>query len=225
VNARAHRPSRRDWWPAIGAGAAIASVFVVLGIAATVRGDDAVSTVPVTPVEQASLVAVPGGVAATSTVHGPFRHQDGRAAGFSYDELGAAIAASNLAPRVTAAAGPAVFEATLAGQCWGDLATAAAQLRATVPVPDPDAGPTPTTTETDGTARALWYRVLAADTRQDLVVISLLADTPAARAAGGLARIDATVRWHDGDWQLRVPLPPASVQTSPDGYTLLAGTP
>jgi hypothetical protein len=76
------------------------------------------------------LVPLPGGMAAAESLrHGPYRVSAGRASGFSHDVIGAAIAASNLAARVTAGA-PEVYEATLREQCYGDIPAALAQLHA-----------------------------------------------------------------------------------------------
>jgi hypothetical protein len=55
---------------------------------------------PAPPPDRVRVVPVPGGVAAASEHHGPFTTSEATASGFSHDELGAALAASNLAPRV-----------------------------------------------------------------------------------------------------------------------------
>lgn len=59
------------------------------------------------------LVAVPGGVVASSSRHGPFQEFDGRTVGFSHDELGAALAATHISARTAPAAGTDVLAATL----------------------------------------------------------------------------------------------------------------
>jgi hypothetical protein len=56
-------------------------------------------------------------------------------------------------------------------------------------------------------------------------VLSLLADTPQARARGGLSRVDATMRWSGQDWLLRVPVPRPSIYPDTTGYRLLGPTP
>ncbi len=169
------------------------------------------------PVDAMELIAVPGGWAATSTRHGPFRLQDGCASGFSHDAAGAAAAATHIGARVTPAAGPGIALATLATQCWGDLVTARRRLTTGLPLPAtpprPELAPT-----------AIWFRVLAGDPTADQVVVSLLADTEQSRSAGGLARVDAALRWSNEDWQLRVPAARPSVHRNSDGYRLLAAT-
>lgn len=164
-----------------------------------------------------ALVDVPGGAAASSPTHGPRFVADGRASGFRRDELGAALAASHLAPRVSSASDPVIAEATLAEQCWGDLDAARARLAAALPGSDapPRVGSAP---------RALHYRLVAGDPDgEDSVVVSLLAATEQARIAGGLSRMDLTLRWTGGDWRLRVPVQRPALHPGTDGYTLLGG--
>ena len=172
------------------------------------------------PVDLVEMVPVPGGHAATSSRHGPFEQDDGRASGFTHDAIGAAVAATHISARVTAAAGPEIATATIAGQCWGDLASARRRLGAQMPLPA-------TPPQPEFAPVALWFRVLGGDPTGEQVVVSLLADTPQSRAAGGLARVDATLRWSSADWQLRVPVARSSVYPDTDGYELLApsGTP
>jgi hypothetical protein len=160
--------------------------------------------------------AVPGGIAAVSDSHGPRDSHDGRSAGFAHDELGAAIAASNLTARVSPAAGD-VAEATVTEQCFGDIPAALVRLRSALPMSD-----SPSLAALQ--PQALHYRVLAGDLHGDAVVVSLLAETPQARDLGGLSRTDARLRWIDGDWRLRVPLPAPSIHPSTEGYTLLGRT-
>ncbi|MHA6622920.1 hypothetical protein [Pseudonocardia sp. DLS-67] len=163
-----------------------------------------------------AIELVPGGVAAVSDTHGPRVRRDGRSIGFARDELGAAIAASNLTARVSPVAG-AIAEATVSEQCFGDTPATLARLRLTLPVSD---SPSRAALQ----PRALYYRVLAGDPRGGAVVVSLLAETPQARDLGGLSRVDATLRWIDGDWRLRVPLPRPSIHPTAAGYTLLGRT-
>lgn len=198
------------------AAAGLTTSLLVLGVALSVPTDQAEVVVPSDAV---SLVRVPGGVAAVSQRHGPILAADGRAAGFTHDELGAALAASNLAPRVSSAAGPRIYEATLAEQSWGDPVGMLARLRAELPASD-SAAAGPATA-----ARSLHYRIIAGDPRGDYVVVSLLADTDQARSAGGVARVDLTLRWDDGDWRLRVPTPRPSLHPDTTGYVLLGALP
>ncbi|MBW0111364.1 hypothetical protein I4I84_21875 [Pseudonocardia sp. KRD-182] len=164
------------------------------------------------------LVAVPGGVAASSERYGPFHEFDGRAIGFSHDELGAALAATHIGPRVTAAAGTPVVEATLELQCWGDVTAARERLATTLPRPD-------TAVREDLTPSAMYFRVIAGDAGGNHVVVSLLADTAQSRAMGGYSRVDAALRWVGDDWQLRVPVRRPNLHPDTTGYRLLGPTP
>ena len=158
---------------------------------------------------------MPGGTAAVSDRHGPFAVASGRASGFSHDALGAAIAATNIGARVTAAAGPDVALPTIAEQSWGDLQAARRAVGWLIPRGDAAADPNllPAT---------LWFRVLSGDPTGEQVRVSVLADTPQARLAGGLARVDATLRWSGRDWHLRVPVSQPTVHPTTDAYQLLA---
>ncbi|MBW0107271.1 hypothetical protein I4I84_00700 [Pseudonocardia sp. KRD-182] len=196
--------------------ASVTTALLVIGVGLSLPDDQAAV---VAPPDLVSLIQVPGGVAAVSHRHGPVLTADGRAAGFTHDELGAALAVSNLAPRVSSAAGTPIYEATLAEQSWGDPAGMLARLRAELPASD-SAAAGPVTT-----ARSLYYRTIAGDPRGDYVVVSLLADTEQARTAGGLARVDLTLRWDDGDWRLRVPTPRPSLHPDTTGYVLLGAMP
>ena len=160
------------------------------------------------------LVDVPGGVAASSTRHGPFHEEMGLASGFSHDQVGAAIAATHLAPRLSTTAGVDVATATLLQQCWGDVPAARARLAAAPPVSDrPPLG--------DQVPDALYFRVIGGDATGEHVVVSVLADTPQARAHRGYARFDATLRWSGTDWMLRVPTQGAALHPAVDGYSVL----
>lgn len=198
------------------AAAGLTASLLVLGLALSAPTDQAEV---VAPPDVVGLIQVPGGVAAVSQRHGPALVADGRAAGFTHDELGAALAASNLAPRVRSAALPEIYEATLTEQAWGDPAGMLARLRAELPASD-SAAAGPATA-----ARSLYYRTIAGDPRGEYVVVSLLADTEQARSAGGLARVDLTLRWDDGDWRLRVPTPRPSLHPDTTGYVLLGALP
>lgn len=207
---------RRAAWRRSLLIAAVLTVVLSLNflVGYLVSGDSAPP--PVAP-PTVQLVPVPGGVAGSSPEHGPWFTDDGRASGFSHDELGAAIAASNLAPRA-AGTHAAVAADTLAEQCWGDVDAALRRIRTALPAPDrPNDG--------SATPRALLYRITSGDPAGDHVVVSLLADTRQAQERGGLARIDTTLRWSDGDWRLRVPLGTPALQADTSRYTLLARTP
>lgn len=62
------------------------------------------------------------------------------------------------------------------------------------------------------------YRILAGDPSGDLVQVSILARTPQTTQQGGQARIDLTLRWQGGDWQLQETAPP-QIATDTTGYT------
>lgn len=172
---------------------------------------------PGTAADRVVLVAVPGGTAAWSPRHGPFGQDGDRAFGFSHDEVGAAIAATHIGPRISSGADAALAEATLSAQCWGDVAAARERIAAALPIPDQPA-------RADLTPVTFFYRMLAGDDRGDHVVVSLLADTSQARDRGGFSRVDATLRWEGGDWRLRVPVPRASQHPDTAGYALLGPT-
>lgn len=160
------------------------------------------------------LVRVSGGVAASSPTHGPALVWEGRAAGFRRDELGAALAATHLLARVDSDADPTVADATLAEQCWGDLAEARTRRAAALPASD---APPPTTS----VPRALHYRLLSGDPGSELVVVSLLAETEQSTTVDGLSRVDLTLRWTHGDWRLRVPVQRPALHIGTAGYTPL----
>lgn len=207
--------SVEGWRRSVLIGVGLAAALLLIGTIGYLTSDHPGTVTAASP-EQVSLVAVPGGTAAVSIHHGPFSVAAGRARGFTHDELGAALAASNIAPRITAAAAPAISAPTLTEQCWGDPASAAQRAASTVPQLTPG--------RDDLIVRGLYYKAIAGDPTGDYVVISMLADTDQARAAGGLARIDATLRWSDQDWQLRVPVSEPTLQPDTSGYTLLGPT-
>jgi hypothetical protein len=144
----------------------------------------------------------------TSPRAGPARVTDGVAAGFTHDELGAVLAAMNIAARLNEDVGPAVYEAVARQQCVGDIDTALAQLRSTRSQAPPAAT----------IAGAYFYRVDGGDPTTDRVLVTIAADTPQARAAGGYAAATRTLRWIDGDWRMQVPSTPARLITSVATY-------
>lgn len=144
----------------------------------------------------------------TSPRAGPARVTDGVAAGFSHDELGAVLAAVNIAARLNVDVGPAVYEAVARQQCVGDIDTALAQLRSTRSHAPPAAT----------IAGAYFYRVDGGDPTTGRVLVTIAADTPQARAAGGYAAVTRTLRWIDGDWRMQVPSTPARLITSVANY-------
>jgi hypothetical protein len=67
-------------------------------------------------------------------------------------------------------------------------------------------------------AGAYFYRVDGGDPTTDRVLVTIAADTPQARAAGGYAAATRTLRWIDGDWRMQVPSTPARLITSVANY-------
>lgn len=186
---------------------------VLAAVAAFAVATSCATPPPIVP-SDVVLVHVAGGVAASSPSHGPDLVWEGRAAGFRRDELGAALAATHLLVRVGNGADPAVADATLTEQCWGDLADARARRAAALPASD---SPPPTVF----VPRALHYRLLSGDPGSELVVVSLLAETEQATTADGLSRVDLSLRWIDGDWRLRVPVQRPALHVGTAGYTFL----
>lgn len=144
----------------------------------------------------------------TSRRAGPAHTKDGVAAGFTHDELGAVLAAVNIAARLDVDVGPTVYEAVARRQCVGDIDTALAQLRTT----RSPAAPAATV------ATGYFYRVDGGDPAADRVLVTIAADTPQARAAGGYAAVTRTLRWFDGDWRMQVPTSPARLIASVATY-------
>ena len=163
----------------------------------------------------ARLVEVPGGTVAVSATSGPRRLVAGRASGFSHDAPGAALAATD--------AGRAGLRGGRAGGLRADDHRAVLgghrhpTLRARL------GAPTLTPAEREARrVRALYYRVVAGNPEGDRVTVAVLADSAFWAARGGFGRSTLTVRWSGGDWQLLVPVPEPTPQSSTTGYRLLA---
>jgi hypothetical protein len=192
--------------------ATIAALLIVLvGLALLVR-----PTLRAGPVAAAPAAAEPALSWAlvgeqpvpTSPRAGPARTEDGVAAGFSHDELGAVLAAVHIAARLNVDAGPTVYETVARRQCVGDVDAALAQVRSTRSQTAPAAT----------VATGYFYRVDGGDPTTDRVLVTIAADTPQARAAGGYAAFTRTLRWIDGDWRMQVPTAPARLIASVAGY-------
>ena len=209
-----HSPRCRPWLRPVVIGLAVTAALATIFFFGFITSDHPADP----PAETVTIVPVPGGAAATSRLHGPSVAEAGRASGFAHDQTGAAIAASNLAPRISAAAGPEVYEPTILEQTFGDITRTLAAVRDDGSAPASDAAPVSTIAE------SIYYRVIGGDPEGYFVVVSLLADTEQARGLGGLARLDLTLRWIDGDWRVRVPVPAASLRPDARGYTLLGTT-
>lgn len=209
-----HSSRRKPWLRPAAIGIAVTAALATIFFFGFVTSDHPADP----PADSVAVVPIPGGAAATSRLHGPRVVDAGRASGFAHDQTGAAIAASNLAPRISATAGPEVYEPTILEQTFGDTTRTLAAVRDDGFTPASDAAPVSTIAE------SIYYRVIGGDPAGNFVVVSLLADTTQARALGGLARIDLTLRWIDDDWRLRVPIPAASLRPDARSYTLLGTT-
>ncbi len=141
----------------------------------------------------------------TSTAHGPFRSGEGMASGFSHDDLGAALAAFNIIQRFAVELGPQVYVTTVRQQAYGDLETMIAQIRAQ-PI------------STGDPVSEMAWKVLAGDTSEDLVLVSIAIRTPGSDAQGGWWATPMTMRWTDGDWRVQVPLVPGQLIRQVEGY-------
>lgn len=149
----------------------------------------------------------------SSREHGPRQRVDGLAAGFSHDELGAALAAMHISSRLVPTVPAAVAETTARQQCVGDVAAYLARL---------DRSRTAAVTSQPGSvAGELYYRVVDGDPDGSVVRISLAAVTGQARTEGGYAELTRTLRWAGGDWRMELPPPARTVVTSLSGYTPL----
>lgn len=147
-------------------------------------------------------------VAPVSATHGPFRSASGLASGFSHDTLGAAIAGMNIAVRLSSDVAPMVSSTTARTQTYGDVTALLAQIRA-----QPTGG--------SSTPTEVYYRVVSGDPADDLVLISIAQRTAESTVAGGYFAASLTLHWQDGDWRLQVPLAPAQLMRSVEGYTPL----
>ena len=150
-----------------------------------------------------------------SSATGPWQVRGGLASGYAHDELGAAVAAINIVTRLSAEAGPRVYEPTARQQCIGDPAALIAQLRRSRPDNDPAAT----------APAAYFYRVVNGDPGGEQVLMAIAADTAEGRARGGLVGLTVTLAWRDDDWRLVVPYGSAQVVPSTAGYTLLGEPP
>jgi len=198
-------PRRRSLLVTIAVG-----LSVLLGLALLIRptsgGTRAASPASVEPALGWVLVGVQP--VPTSPRAGPARTGGGVAAGFTHDELGAVLAAVHIAARLNVDVGPTVYEMVARKQCVGDVDTALAQVRTARSQAPPAAT----------VATAYFYRVDGGDPTSDRVLVTIAADTPQARAAGGYAAFTRTLQWIDGDWRMQVPTAPARLIASVAAY-------
>jgi hypothetical protein len=150
-----------------------------------------------------------------SACHGPRDTGGGRAKGFSHDERGAVFAAINLSMRLSAAAGPAVYNPTFTEQTVGDARSAVAEL----------AGESTAARPAEVRPTQWWYRISAGDPAGDLVEVELLAATPQATSQGRFAQLTVVLRWDAGDWKVQLPRRRAHAVASTGGYASLGTIP
>ena len=176
----------------VGVGA-VALAATVLGAAVwQLRPSDATASVPApAPVSQAqtgdvTMVAWHGMALPVSATAGP-RVRGETVSGFERSPLGAAIAAANLVVRLDPAAGPTVFEPTLATQVVGDVA----RLREAVHAQAGDS------TDAGSPGALTGWRIESAAAADELTVH--LAVDP-----GDGVGLDFAVplAWLDGDWRI-----------------------
>jgi hypothetical protein len=186
------------------------ALIVLVGLALLVwptgGGSRAAAPAPAEPALSWALVGeqpVP-----TSPRAGPAHNDGGVAAGFTHDELGAVLAAVHIAARLNVDLGPTVYETVARRQCVGDVDAALAQVRTARSQAPPAAT----------VATAYFYRADGGDPTSDRVLVTIAADTPQARAAGGYAAFTRTVQWIDGDWRMQVPTAPARLIASVATY-------
>ena len=195
---------------ALGVVAVLALVAVAY-LAGRGPGHDGQSASPgfTLPADRLSWSMVGGQPVPGSTTHGPAHTADGLAAGFSHDELGAALAAINISYRLTNDVGPVVYESTARQQCYGDINTLITQIRASP------------TSNSASSSTELYYKVISGDPTGDLVLVSIAAKTPQSAVAGGYGSFQRTLRWADGDWRLQVPVAPAQIVADVSSYHFL----
>lgn len=170
-------------------------------------GSDAPALLP-DPGRRISWTSAGGFPVPESTSHGPTQTTNGMAAGFSHDELGAALAAINISYRLTSDVGPMVYETTARQQCYGDITTTIAQIRSQPSITSPK-------------VTEFYYKILSGDPEGDLVLIAIAGKSASTTAAGGYASALRTLRWTGRDWQMQVPVAPAQITTDVSGYEFL----
>jgi hypothetical protein len=201
------KPGRRTLLAAL-------AVLILAAAGGAYRMQDHASDLPDPPAaatEQISWTRVGPWPVPVSATHGPHLVASGLAAGFSHDELGAAMAAWNISLRLTSDAAPLVYTTTAHQQTFGDVDTTVAQIQA-----QPTGGSSPAT--------ELYYRIVSGDPDGDLVLVAVAEKTPETAVEGGYGTAMRTLRWQDGDWRLQVPMSPGQFTRSLEGYHFL-GTP
>lgn len=209
------------------AAAVLITALVVLAYVLVRDQEDATATEasPVPGSHQATTAdiaweSVAGVDLPVSRAHGPRATGDGRAAGYSASELGAALAAVHILVRTGSNVGPDIYEPTITQQVTGANAAAMKvltdqqyqQLRATIGVED--GAPLP-----GGNAEVLGYRVAAF--AADSATVEVVMTSP--DLGGQVVRFGVVLRRSANDWQ--VVAPPrgdwgsviTTLSTAPDG--------
>lgn len=204
-----HRSGRRNAAWIVGA-VLLAALAVIAFIAGRAQSGPGESVPPGSTSPPIRWDRVGPWDAPTSADHGPARAAAGLASGFSHDDLGAALAAVNIGMRLSVEVGPQVYIPTARTQTFGDVDTLLAQVRS-----QPYGTPSP--------VLEMAYKVLSGDPGSDLVLVSIATRTAASQVQGGWNATAVTLRWQDGDWHAQVPLAPAQLLRSTEGYRSLGG--
>jgi hypothetical protein len=195
--------------------------LVVLGVLAVVagllgayllgRGTDDPATAPApaptitqTAAADVQLRSVAGVLLPFSATHGPRITSDGRAAGYSRSELGAAIAAIQVLARTSPSAGSDLFDPVLASQVTGTnlaamklaVSDSYQQLRATTSVPDGEPVPGNDATVSGYVVRS--YGDTAASV--DVVLASSTLSS-----SGQFVSFAVSLIWQSDDWRVIAP--------------------
>jgi hypothetical protein len=141
---------------------------------------------------------------------GPREVLNGVAAGYSHDELGAALAAFNITFQLTSDAGPQVYDTTARQQTYGDVDSTLAQISMS-----PTGGSSPAT--------EFYYKIIAGDPSGSQVLVSIAQRTAESTQQGGYAVTQRTLSWINSDWRMQVPMPTPQIVQALPGYTFLGG--
>lgn len=204
------QPQGRRRWPWFAAAGVVLVAVVVTAFVLGRGGGTQPAQRPPAPVHWSKVGA---DMVPASRDFGPWHQEDGRASGFAHNERGAVFAALNLSARTTGAAGPDVYEPTFESQTYGDIRGSIDRISRQ----QSDAAPGSTT------ASGYWWRVSSGDPTGDEVVLTIAARSPQTSQQQGVAKFTRTLRWTNGDWQMRVPVSPPWLGQSTDGYTWLGG--
>ncbi|NLT55288.1 MAG: hypothetical protein GXX79_12165 [Actinomycetales bacterium] len=159
-----------------------------------------------------SWTAVGGVLLPASRLHGPRIASDGRAAGYSRSEAGAALAAVQVLMRTSPTAGPLIYRPILAGQLTGantaalrqtldaQYAALREQAEATGGVRLPDGAPIP-----GANARIRGYRLQAFGETTGTALVEVVLDSPDLRLTDQTVSFTVSLRWAHDDWRVLAP--------------------